>query len=70
MAAGWQQATMSEVKVGDRIRLANGRELVVSEIESPFFGVDEMLAFIEVTDSSWYKQPGQGANPVEIWREA
>jgi len=68
MAENWQSATMAEVKVGDRIRLASGRELAVSEIEAPFFGRDEMLAFIEVTDSSWFKQPGRVDAPVEILR--
>ena len=60
----WRTAPASEVKEGDRVRLANGNELTVTRIETGFFGV--MLAFIEDTPERWFKQPVQETAEVEV----
>ena len=59
---------VSDVQPGDRIRLAPGREMLVSRIEPNFFGRGNMLAFIEDTPDRWFKQPAQYAAEVEVAR--
>ncbi len=46
----------TEVGVGDRIS-AHGLELTVTRIDRPFFGRDEMLAFVEDSEVQWLKIP-------------
>jgi hypothetical protein len=66
----WQNVPAEEVRVGDRVRLANGTVVEVSRIEAPFMGVDAMLALIEDTSSRWYKQPLPKGTEVEVERSA
>jgi len=60
----WRTAPASEVKPGDRVRVANGNELTVTRVEDGFFGV--MLAFVEDTPERWFKQPVQETAEVQI----
>lgn len=69
MAATWESATVGDVKAGDRVRLESGKELQVTEVQDSFFGRPEMVAFIEETATSWYKQPARKEAAIEIWRE-
>jgi hypothetical protein len=55
----------TEVQVGDRIR-SGGLELVVSRIDLPFLGRDDMLAFVEDTELRWLKVPVPLDADVEI----
>lgn len=57
---------MADVKVGDRIRVGSGAELLVSEIETNFFG--RMYAFIENSPTRWFKQPAMPDGEVEVLR--
>lgn len=59
---------MTDVRPGDRVRLANGREMLVSRVEANFLGRATMVAFIEDTPERWFKQPVQEAAEVEILR--
>jgi hypothetical protein len=61
---------VSDVLPGDRVRLAPGREMLVSRIEPNFFGRESMVAFIEDTPDRWFKQPAQVAAQVEVARPA
>jgi hypothetical protein len=68
MTDSWRSAPAAEVQPGDRVRLAPGREMLVSRIEANFFGRAAMVAFIEDTPERWFKQPVQAAAEVEILR--
>ena len=57
MAATWTSVPVAEVEPGTTVRLHNGMELLVSRVEQPFLGRDNMVAFIEDTSRRWYKAP-------------
>ena len=63
----WVAMPASQVRVGDRVRLAPGHELEVSTIEPRFFG-RPMVAFIEDTSQRWLKQPVPEDREVEVRR--
>jgi hypothetical protein len=56
-----------EVRLGDRVRLG-GHEVLVSNIEPSFMGMDTMVAFIEDTTSRWFKMPVPKGTQVEVQR--
>ena len=68
MTSPWQTLPAGQVRPGDRIRLPSGDELIVSRIETAFFGRPNMLAFIEDTSARWYKQPMPTDREVEVAR--
>ena len=68
MAESWTTVTAAAVQAGDRIRLANGVELLVSRIESRFLGLDGLIAFTEDTPARWYKHCVSQAAEVEVAR--
>jgi hypothetical protein len=68
MADSWTTVTAADVEVGDRVRLATGVEMVVSRIEPAFFGRDGLLAFVEDTETRWYKQPVPSTAELEVSR--
>jgi hypothetical protein len=70
MSTEWQKTSARDVKVGDRVRVPNGTELLVGRIESPFLGRDGMLAFVEDTSERWFKQPLPVDTPVEVVHSA
>ena len=43
-------------------------EVIVSRIESPFFGMSNMVAFIEDTPERWFKMPVPKTAEVEVQR--
>jgi hypothetical protein len=53
----WSSKPASDVRPGDRVRVASGKELTVSRIDAPFLERDEMLCFIEDTAERWFAQP-------------
>jgi hypothetical protein len=59
--------TAEEVRLGDRVRLG-GHEVLVSNIEPSFMGVETMVAFIEDTPSRWFKMPVPKVTEVEVQR--
>ncbi len=62
----WRAAKGADVRPGDRVRTADGTELMVSRIEPSFFGRDNMIAFIEDTPERWFKRPVTVDADVEI----
>jgi hypothetical protein len=66
MSETWRSAKAAEVKAGDVVRTERGDVVLVSNIERPFFGRPEMIAFIEDTPERWYKRPIQVDATVEI----
>jgi hypothetical protein len=68
MAEPWTTVTAADVRAGDRVRLASGVEMLVSRIETRFFGREDLIAFIEDTPARWYKQPVPQAAEVEVAR--
>lgn len=66
MTKSWTSVPVVDVKVGDRIRVGGGPELLVSEIETNFFG--RMYAFIESSATRWFKQPVPSDGEVEVLR--
>jgi hypothetical protein len=61
----WNIMKASAVQPGDRIRIS-GDELTVARIESPFMGIDGMIAFVEDTSDRWIKRPAQADAEVEV----
>ena len=68
MTESWKRIPASEVRVGDRVRLESGAEVLVSRIEPRFMGMDTMVALIEDTPTRWYKQPLPQTADVEVVR--
>jgi hypothetical protein len=68
MAETWKSMPVSDVQVGDRVRLESGAEVLVSRIEPKFMGMDTMVALIEDTSTRWYKQPVVQSAEVEVQR--
>jgi hypothetical protein len=66
--AGWTAVPVSEVKPGDRVRVAGGQEVLVSRVEPRFMGIDTMVAFIEDTPARWFKMPVPESAEVEVQR--
>jgi hypothetical protein len=67
MAEPWITVMASDVRVGDRIRLATGAELLVSRVEPRLFGLD-MVAFVQDTPERWFKQAMAPSAEVEVLR--
>ena len=57
MTGNWKPAKAADVRPGDRIRTADGSEVVATHIELAFFGRENMIAFIEDTPERWFKRP-------------
>jgi hypothetical protein len=66
MATTWKKITAGDVKPGDRIRHASGTEMSVSRIETGFFDMPEMIAFIEDTPERWLKAPSPKGAEIEV----
>jgi hypothetical protein len=66
MSDTWKTVKAEDVNVGDTMRTHSGEVLMVSRVESPFFGRANMLAFIEDTPERWFKQPMPSDSEVEI----
>jgi hypothetical protein len=66
MSDTWKTVKAEDVNVGDTVRTHSGEVLMVSRVESPFFGRSNMLAFIEDTSERWFKQPMPSDSEVEI----
>jgi len=66
--AQWTRVPVTDVRPGDRVRFASGRELLVSRVDRPFMGRDSMVAFIEDTPERWFKQPARADDEVEVLR--
>jgi hypothetical protein len=62
----WQTLKAGDVRPGQRIRTQDGMELTATRIERPFFGMDNMLAFIEDTPERWFKRPAPVDGDVEV----
>jgi hypothetical protein len=66
MADGWKATKASDVHPGDRVRTANGTEVIATRIEPGFMGMPNMLAFIEDTPERWFKCPVTIDSEVEV----
>jgi hypothetical protein len=66
MPETWRSGKADEVQVGDVVRTESGEVVTVSHIEPAFFGMPEMMAFIEDTPERWYKRPLRADSALEI----
>jgi hypothetical protein len=66
MAETWTPVSVAAVRIGDRVRTADGSVLTVSRIEEHFFDRDDLVAFIEDTAERWYKRPVPVDGQVEV----
>jgi hypothetical protein len=66
VAEEWTSMAARDIEPGATIRLANGRELLVSRIEPDFLGMPNLIAFIEDSSRQWYKAPMPGDMVVEV----
>ncbi len=69
MTESWVTMRVADVRPGDRVRLASGKEMLVSRIEPEFMGTEGMIAFVEDTPARWFKQPFRQTTEVEVSRE-
>ncbi|WP_249011600.1 hypothetical protein [Conexibacter sp. DBS9H8] len=56
-AAGERTIAAAEVQIGDRLRSRDGTEMTVTRIEPFIF--PGMIAFVEDSDTQWFKLPAQ-----------
>ena len=56
----------SQVRIGDRLRTRGGIELTVTRIDDSFLGRDDMVAFVEDSDTQWLKLPAPREGDVEL----
>ena len=66
MAREWRATKVAEVEPGATIRLADGRELLVSRVEREFMGMPGLTAFIEDTTRQWFKAPMPADMEVDV----
>lgn len=66
MADRWKPAKAGDIKPGDRVRTADGTEVLATRIEKEFFGRANMIALIEDTPARWFKRPVTIDADVEI----
>jgi hypothetical protein len=66
MPERWQATKVSDVQPGDRVRTANGTEVIATRIEQGFLGRPNMVAFIEDTPQRWFKCPVTVDGEVEV----
>jgi hypothetical protein len=57
MAGEWVPTAVRDLRPGATIRLPDGRQMVISRIESEFFGRPGLTALIEDSSRQWFKQP-------------
>ena len=69
MTESWTTMRVTDVRPGDRVRLAGGQEMLVSRIEPNFMGMQTMVAFIEDTPTRWFKQPVPHTTEIEVMRK-
>jgi len=62
----WVVKRASEVRPGERVRLATGTRMTVTRIDRPFFDNDEMLALIEDSSLRWLSRPMNITAEVEV----
>ena len=55
-----------EVRVGDRVRGADGSELTVTRIDHGLLGMDEYIAFVEDSDEQWLKLTGRRGGEIDV----
>jgi hypothetical protein len=66
MSGTWKTVKAQDVKAGDTVRTQAGEVLIVSRVEAAFFGMPNMVAFIEDTPDRWFKQPMTTDSDVEV----
>ena len=57
--------TALEVKPGQKIRLY-GQDLLVTRVDHPFLGRDNMVLLVESTDARWHCLPAGTDTEVEL----
>ena len=63
--ADWSPTPAGEVRPGQRIRV-RGTELLVTRVDRPFLGRDDMCCFVESTDERWACMPAPLTADVEV----
>ena len=59
-----------EVRIGDRVVTAAGRELTVTRIDAGLLGREDLIALVEDSDDGWFKQPLRVDGEIEVIRPA
>jgi hypothetical protein len=65
MADTWTTISVDIVKPGDHLRYA-GQEFTVTRVDAPFLGREEMVCFIEDTETRWHAYPAARGGEVEV----
>lgn len=62
----WAPRPAGEVSPGDRVRLPDGTGLVVTRVESPFLGRDDLVCLIEDTSVRWLAHSMSVGSTVDV----
>ena len=55
-----------ELQVGERIRLASGRELTITRIKPRLLGNDDLVSLVEDTAEGWFAQGALKTKEFEL----
>jgi hypothetical protein len=64
MADAWEQVTVDQLQVGDRVRFRES-EFEIARIDSPFLGRTTMVCLIEDTPTRWHAYPAPLTAEIE-----
>src|SRR5262249_28787058 len=64
----WIGLAAGDVREGGRLRLPAGTEMVVSRIETGFLGYDDLVCFVEDSDTRWLAQAMWLKSEIQVKR--
>jgi hypothetical protein len=64
MAGSWEQVTVDQLRVGDRVRYRDA-EFDIARIDANFLGRSSMVCLIEDTPTRWHAYPAGLSAEVE-----
>ena len=67
-ADDWTATPAADVRLGDRFRLGSGTELTVTGIKTSFLGLEDLVCFVEDSETQWLAQALWLTSEVEVKR--
>ena len=64
----WVTMAAGDVEPGNRLRLPSGTKMTVTRIESGFLGYEQLVCFIEDSETQWLAQAMSLTSEVEASR--
>jgi hypothetical protein len=69
-ADDWITKTARDVQLGDRLRVGAGTEMTVTRITTSFLGHDDLVCFVEDSDTQWLAYAMWVTSDVETGRSS